>query len=225
MTFSLVGRCVHTGQLGVVVASSSPAVAARCAWGRAGVGVAATQNVTDPTLGPALLDRLAAGDSAEQALAAVTATAAHVEYRQLSVVDVAGRSAAFSGSQTLGVHATHIAADCAAAGNLLTDTRVPAAMAEAFLRDPGQSLGDRLVDALRAGRDAGGEEGPVRSAGMIVVDAVPWPVSDLRIDWTDGDPVEELRRLWRLWKPQAEAYVTRALDPSAAPRYGVLGDE
>ena len=225
MTFSLVGRCAHTGPLGAVVASSSPAVAARCAWGRAGVGAAATQNVTDPTLGPALLDRLSAGDSAEEALAAVTAGAAHVEYRQLSVVDTAGRSAAFSGSHTLGVHATHTAADCAAAGNLLADARVPAAMTEGFLRDPGQSLGDRLVDALRAGRDAGGEEGPVRSAGMIVVDAVPWPVSDLRVDWTDGDPVEELRGLWRLWRPQAEDYVTRGLDPSAAPRYGVLGDE
>ena len=225
MTFSLVGRCAHTGQLGAVVASSSPAVAARCAWGRAGVGAAATQNVTDPTLGPALLDRLSAGDSAEEALAAVTAGAAHVEYRQLSVVDTAGRSAAFSGSHTLGVHATHTAADCAAAGNLLADARVPAAMTEGFLRDPGQSLGDRLVAALRAGRDAGGEEGPVRSAGMIVVDAVPWPVSDLRVDWTDGDPVEELRGLWRLWRPQAEDYVTRELDPSAAPRYGVLGDE
>jgi len=225
VTFSLVGRCAHTGQLGAVVASSSPAVAARCAWGRAGVGAAATQNVTDPTLGPALLDRLAAGDSAEEALAAVTAGAAHVEFRQLSVVDAAGRSAAFSGSHTLGVHATHTAADCAAAGNLLADMRVPAAMADAFLRDPGQSLGDRLVAALRAGRDAGGEEGPVRSAGMIVVDAVPWPVSDLRVDWTDGDPVEELRGLWRLWRPQAEDYVMRALDPSAAPRYGVLGDE
>ena len=225
MTFSLVGRCARTGQLGAAVASSSPAVAARCAWGRARVGAAATQNVTDPALGPALLDRLAAGDSAEEALAAVTAGAAHVEFRQLSVVDAAGRSAAFSGSHTLGVHATRTAADCAAAGNLLADARVPAAMTEAFLLDPGQSLGDRLVAALRAGRDAGGEEGPVRSAGMIVVDAVPWPVSDLRVDWTDGDPVEELRGLWRLWRPQAEDYVTRALDPSAAPRYGVLGDE
>jgi uncharacterized Ntn-hydrolase superfamily protein len=155
----------------------------------------------------------------------VTSAAAHVEYRQLSVVDAASRSAAFSGAHTLGLHATHTASGCAAAGNLLADSGVPAAMADAFLREPELPLGDRLVDALRAGRDAGGEEGPVHSAGVIVVDAVSWPVTDLRVDWCDGDPIEELRGLWRLWRPQAEDYVTRALDPSAAPRYGVRGDE
>jgi uncharacterized Ntn-hydrolase superfamily protein len=211
--------------LGAVVSSSSPAVAARCAWARAGTGAACTQNVTHPTLGPALLDRLAGGDSADDALAAVTAGAAHVDFRQLSVVDTAGRSAVFSGAQTLGLHATRTAPGCAAAGNLLADAGVPAAMADAFLREPDSHLGDRLLAALCAGRDAGGEEGPVRSAGVLVVDAVPWPVTDLRVDWTDGDPVEELRRLWRLWRPQAEDYVTRALDPRSAPRYGVPGDE
>lgn len=225
MTFSLVGRCERTGMLGAVVSSSSPAVAARCAWVRAGIGAAGTQNVTDPTLGAALLDRLAAGAAAEEAMAEVTASASHVEYRQLTVVDAAGRSAAFSGAQTLGLHGTHTAPDCAAAGNLLADAGVPAAMAEAFAREPESHLGDRLLAALCAGRDAGGEEGPVRSAGVIVVDAVPWPVTDLRIDWTDEDPIEELRRLWRLWRPQAEDYVTRAVDPRSAPRYGVPGDE
>lgn len=225
MTFSLVGRCERTGMLGAVVSSSSPAVAARCAWARAGVGAAGTQNITDPTLGPALLDRVAAGATAEEALAAVIAAADHVEYRQLTVVDAEGRSAAFSGGQTLGLHATHTAYGCASAGNLLADADVPAAMADAFRRDPEAPLGDRLVDALRAGRDAGGEEGPVHSAGVIVVDTVSWPVTDLRVDWCDGDPIEELRGLWRLWRPQAEQYVTRALDPRAAPRYGVPGDE
>ncbi len=211
--------------LGAVVSSSSPAVGARCAWARAGVGAAGTQNVTDPTLGNALLDRVAAGDASEDALSAVIAAAAHAEYRQLTVVDVAGRSAAFSGAQTLGLHETHTARNSAAAGNLLADVGVPAAMADAFAAEPGLQLGDRLVAALRAGRDAGGEEGPVHSAGLLVVDAVPWPVTDLRVDWTDGDPIEELRRLWRLWRPQAEDYVTRALDPRSAPRYGVPGNE
>jgi uncharacterized Ntn-hydrolase superfamily protein len=172
-----------------------------------------------------LLDRLAAGATADEALAAVIAVADHVEYRQLTVVDAGGRSAAFSGAHTLGLHASRTARDCAAAGNLLADAGVPAAMVEAFQGDPEASVGDRLVDALRAGRDAGGEEGPVRSAGLIVVDAVPWPVTDLRVDWCDGDPIEELRALWRLWRPQADDYVTRAVDPRAAPRYGVPGDE
>ncbi len=225
MTFSLVGCCERTGMLGVVVSSSSPAVAARCAWARAGVGAAGTQNITDPLLGSRLLDRVAAGDSAEEAMAAVVAAAAHAEYRQLTVVDATGGSAAFSGSQTLGRHATQTAPGCAAAGNLLADVGVPAAMAEAFALEPESHLGDRLVAALRAGLAAGGEEGPVRSAGVIVVDAVTWPVTDLRVDWTDGDPVGELNVLWRLWRPQADDYVRRALDPGQAPRYGVPGDE
>jgi uncharacterized Ntn-hydrolase superfamily protein len=63
----------------------------------------------------------------------------------------------------------------------------------------------------------------VRSAGLLVVDEVAWPVTDLRVDWHD-DPVGELERLWQLWKPQAADYVTRALDPASAPAFGVPGD-
>lgn len=225
MTFSLVGRCGRTGMLGAIVTSSSPAVAARCAWARAAVGAVCTQNVTDPTLGTALLDLLETGVSPDDALADVIARAAHIEHRQLTAVDRNGRAAAFSGAHTLGRFATLVAGGCAAAGNLLADQGVPLAMTTAFASDPSHHLGDRLIAALRAGRDAGGEEGPVHSAGMLVVDAVAWPVSDLRVDWTDADPVEELALLWSLWRPQADAYVARALDPAAAPSYGVPGDE
>ena len=60
MTFSLVARCEDTGMFGVAVSSSSPAVAARCAYARAGVGGVASQNITDPTLGPRALDMMLA---------------------------------------------------------------------------------------------------------------------------------------------------------------------
>jgi uncharacterized Ntn-hydrolase superfamily protein len=225
VTLSLVGCCGRTGMLGAIVASSSPAVASRCAWARARVGAACTQNITDPSLGPALLDRIAAGAASADALAAVTAATPLAAYRQLTVVDAFGRSAAFSGDRTLGRHADVSAADCAAAGNLLADDAVPAAMAEAFAADPAADLGDRLVAALAAGRDAGGEEGPVHSAGMLVCDAVAWPVTDLRVDWTEADPVAELGGLWKRWQPLAADYVARALDPAGAPSYGVPGDE
>ncbi len=76
---------------------------------------------------------------------------------------------------------------------------------------------------MQAGLTAGGEAGPVRSAGLLLADKVPWPVADLRVDWHD-DPIGELARLWELWKPQLDAYVTRALDPDAAPSYGVPGE-
>jgi len=223
MTFSLVGRCARTGRLGLVVTSSSPAVAARCAWARARVGAVSTQNVTDPALGPRVLDRLALGRPAADALDEVMTTAPHAGYRQLAVVDAAGRTASFSGSGTLGRHSTSGGADCLAAGNLLASDQVTAAMAAAFGRRPQDDLAARLLGALRAGALAGGEEGPVRSAGLLVVDEVPWPVTDLRVDWHD-DPIGELARLWDVWRPQEAAYVQRALDPAAAPGYGVPGD-
>jgi uncharacterized Ntn-hydrolase superfamily protein len=78
---------------------------------------------------------------------------------------------------------------------------------------------------MRAGLDAGGEAGPIHSAGMRLVRDVPWPVADLRVDWTEGDPIGELAALWTLYAPQLDAYVTRALDPTRAPSYGVPGDE
>src|SRR5438445_9260884 len=105
MTFSIAARCASTGRFAVAVASSSPAVAARCAYARAGVGAVTTQNVTDPRLGPQGLDLMALGADAEAAIAALQRTAPHPDYRQLTVVDAEGRTAWFSGTRTLGVHA------------------------------------------------------------------------------------------------------------------------
>jgi uncharacterized Ntn-hydrolase superfamily protein len=79
--------------------------------------------------------------------------------------------------------------------------------------------------AMHAGLAAGGEAGPVHSAGMMLVDQVAWPVADLRCDWTEDCPIATLARIWEVYKPQLSAYVQRALDPSVAPSYGVPGDE
>ncbi|MGH3224356.1 MAG: DUF1028 domain-containing protein, partial [Streptosporangiaceae bacterium] len=105
------------------------------------------------------------------------------------------------------------AAGAAAAGNLLADSGVPAAMLAAFAARPGDGLGDRLIAALQAGLAAGGEVSPVRSAGLLIAESAPWPVTDLRVDWHD-DPVGQLAGLWQLWRPQADAYVVRALRPA-----------
>jgi uncharacterized Ntn-hydrolase superfamily protein len=219
VTFSLVGRD-DAGGFGAIVSSSSPAVAARCAYARAGVGAVCSQNVTDPRLGPKLLDALERGD---YPIASVRAEP-QLEFRQLTAVGATGDGVVWSGERALGRAATATGPGCAAAGNLLASDDVPAAMVDAFAAAEGP-LGARLVAALRAGRDAGGEEGDVHSAGLVVVGSVEWPIADLRVDWTEGDPVEELAALWALWEPQAADYVTRALDPSAAPSFGVPGDE
>lgn len=223
MTFSIAARCEQTSMFGIAIASSSPAVAARCAWVRADVGAACTQNITDPRLGSDLLNLMAAGATASEALATAVAAAEAIDFRQLTAIDAEGNTAAFSGANTLGTHATVEGTNAVAAGNLLRSADVPAAMIAAFAARPNDHLGDRLIAAMQGALAAGGEAGPVHSAGLLVVADVPWPIVDLRCDWSD-DPIGELSKLWRLWRPQIDDYVTRAINPLAAPGYGVPGD-
>src|SRR4029079_9363190 len=97
-------------------------------------------------------------------------------------------------------------------------------MLSAFVGSSG-GLGGRLLAAVRAGLDAGGEEVTMCSPGLLLVRYVSWPVANLRVDWSDADPIVELERLWTLYEPQLEAYVTRAIDPRTAPSFGVPGNE
>jgi uncharacterized Ntn-hydrolase superfamily protein len=224
VTFSLAARCARTGAFGVAVSSSSPAVAARCAYVRAGVGAACSQNVTDPRLGPAMLDLLAQGRPTEDTVAEI-AKRPQIEWRQLTLVGATGAPAAFTGGRALGHHGSTVGADCVAAGNLLATTDLLAAMVAAFEADPTAELAERLLAAMEAALAAGGEEGPVHSAGMLVATDVPWPVTDLRVDWTDDNPIAELRALWKRWEPQQAAYRARGVDPAASPSYGVPGDD
>ncbi len=224
MTFSIVARCARSGQFGVAISSSSPAVAARCAFARAGVGAVASQNVTNPALGPQTLDHLERGLGAAAAVAAALDRERFPDHRQLLAVDAEGGTAIHSGTKVLGIWASAAGRDCAAGGNLLADDGVPADMVAAFEATPG-ALGDRLVAALQAGLAAGGEAGPVHSAGLLVVDRQAWPYAELRADWQEpGCPIAAVARAWQVYAPQAAAYVTRALDPGAAPSYGVPGD-
>lgn len=223
MTFSIVARAGSPPLFGVAIASSSPAVAARCTHARAGVGAAASQNITDPALGGRLLDALAAGADARAALEQALAATPFAAFRQLLVIGATGPPEVHTGSEALGTVGEAIGADAAAAGNLLADDGVPAAMLAAFDAASGP-LGARLLDALRAGLARGGEAGPVHSAGLLVVRDLSWPLVDLRVDWTLGCPVAELAAIWAVYAPQMEAYVQRAVNPRGAPRFGVPGD-
>jgi uncharacterized Ntn-hydrolase superfamily protein len=236
---------------GVAIASSSPAVAARCAHARRGAGAVATQNITDPSLGPQILDGLEHGTGAREALEAALHSTPFGAYRQLIVVSREGAPVVHSGAKALGTVGTAVGVDSAAAGNLLARAEVPAAMVAAFEAlgrvsgavagaGPASGVGvgvaggasgvgvpvhfaARLLHALRAGVAAGGEAGPIHSAGLLVVRDVSWPIVDLRVDWADADPVGELTALWERYEPQVEDYVRRALDPAAAPSFGVPG--
>ena len=150
MTFSIAARCARPGMFGIAVSSSSPAVAARCAFARARTGAVATQNITDPALGPRALDLMAAGCSASEAIDEIVETANHIAYRQLTAIDQAGGTASFSGEKTLGLHAAASGENAIAAGNLLADKGVPAAMVADFHASSDRDLVDRLLSAMRA---------------------------------------------------------------------------
>lgn len=224
MTFSLVARCAQSGMFGVAISSSSPAVAARCAYAQAGVGAVASQNVTDPRLGPWALGLMQAGASPAEVRAIFRRRAQHMQYRQVLMVDAKGETCIHSGPNALGIWAEAQAENVAAGGNLLADAGVPQAMVAGFQAASGH-LGDRLLAAMQAGLAAGGEAGPVHSAGMLLVDQHSWPLADLRCDWTLDCPIAALQAAWQVYKPQINDYVARALNPAAAPSYGVPGDD
>ncbi|WP_426611234.1 DUF1028 domain-containing protein [Bradyrhizobium sp. McL0616] len=224
MTFSLTARCPDTGMFGMVISSSSPAVAARCVHLRATVGAVASQNITDPVLGQIGLDLLARGLSAAAVRDALVASTPFIAYRQLVVVDTQGRTTSYSGSNTLGIHATHCGEGAIAAGNMLANAQVPAAMVSDYQASAGKPFVERLLSALEAGLAQGGEAGPVHSAGLCVVRDVSWPIVDLRVDWSES-PIEALRELWAFYQPQVDAYIDRAKNPSVAPGFGVAGDD
>lgn len=223
MTFSIVARAPGADLFGMAIVSSSPAVGARCAHGRAGVGVVATQNITDPALAPRVLELLSGGLTARSAIQGALSGTSFGAYRQLLAIGRAGPPFIHTGAHALGVASEATGVDVATAGNLLAHAAVPAAMVSGFEAEGGH-LGDRLLQGLRAGLAAGGEAGPVHSAGLLIVRDVPWPIVDLRIDWSDDDPVAALCSLWRRYAPQIEDYVQRAIDPTRAASFAVPGD-
>jgi uncharacterized Ntn-hydrolase superfamily protein len=215
MTFTLVARCIRTGDFGVAVASASLAVGARCPHVRGVTGAVTTQSRTDPTLGPRVLDLLQAGQDAASALNLAVGMAAFPEWRQLAVVDRAGRVATHHGARCAGLCAEERGDGCVALGNLLASADVPPAMIAGFEAAPGQSLEHRLLAGLRAGLAAGGETRSLRSAALLVVAEDPFPRTDLRIDIHE-DPTGALHALHDQWWQEANTIRLWALNPSEA---------
>jgi len=224
MTFSIVARCAETGMFGVGITSSSIAVGARCPQVRHGIGAVSSQNVTNPKLGTAVLDAIAAGESAHDAIAIGVRAEAFPDYRQVLAIDGEGRTAIYSGAKALGVTSEAQGRDCVAAGNMLADATLAAAIITAFEGSVGKHLAERLLLALEAGLALGGEAGPLHSAAIKVHADQPFPLVDLRVDWADDAPIAKVRADWTLYQPQMAAYAQRAVNPVDAPSYGVPGD-
>ncbi len=221
MTFSVIATDGQ-GRFGAAVSSSSPAVAARCLHLRDGVGAVSSQNITDPRLGTQILDLIQGGASAQQALDAVLVGYLDAAFRQLTVLDAQGNRAIFHGEETLGVYSGAQGEHCVSAGNMLANAEVPQAIVQGFDDATGE-LEERLFAALQAGVAAGGEAGPVHSAGLSITSGHGWRDTDLRVDWHD-DPIAELQRVLQVWLPQRDDYVQRALEPAGSAGYGVPGD-
>jgi uncharacterized Ntn-hydrolase superfamily protein len=216
MTYSILGRCARTGQFGAAVTTSSIAVGSRVPHVAPGLGAVLTQHRTDPRLGPRGLELLRSGCSAEETLAALAASTPHHKWRQLAVLDAQGRSAHFHGAAVKpALNAVHVP-DCVALGNILANDRIPAAMAASFLDNADQPLAERLVRAMEAGEAAGGEGKPVISAALVVMEKEIFPLVDLRVDLAP-DAITALRTLWDAYAPSVREFVTRAVDPDAAP--------
>lgn len=193
-TFSIVALDRAAGQLGVAIASKLPCVGSFCPVVRPGVGAVVTQAWTNPALPYRIFERLAAGDDAEQALAVVMAAEVDAALRQVGVVDAAGRAAGFSGAGVEPAFGQRKGNGCLVLGNMLPDEAVLAAMDQSFAAAAGQPLADRLLVALEAGAERGGDVRGTRSAALKVVAGEVFPLVDLRADDHDR-PVAELRRL------------------------------
>ena len=201
MTFTIIARDPSSGDLGIAAQTRFFAVGRSVPWARPGIGGVATQALTEPALGPRVLDLLTSGLSAEEALEAVIAGDPRRQVRQLGVVDGTGRFAVHTGAQCIR-HAEHVVKrDHATLGNIGTEPGIPQAMSSAFIESHGP-LAWRMLAALQAGERTGGDLRGRQSASILIVSGdtldPPWSsLVDLRVD-DHPDPIGELARLLRL---------------------------
>ncbi|MDF1792360.1 MAG: DUF1028 domain-containing protein [Thalassobaculaceae bacterium] len=216
MTFSIAARDPETGAFGLAVTTSGLCVGSRCPHARAGIGAVMSQHRTDPRLGPLGLDLLARGLTAEETLAALVAGRNDAAWREIAVVDNAGRTAAFHGSEIYSLHGHATRDGAIAIGNILGDEAVPGAILDGFLGSAADPLEIRLVTALDAGLAAGGELGTLQTAALLIVRDDPFPWMDLRID-RSAEPLADLRALAEAYAPSAAGIRQVVVAPETVP--------
>lgn len=214
MTFSALGHCPRTGQIGVATTTSGFGVGARVPWARADIGAVATQHRTDPRLGPRGLALLASGCPAAETVAALAASTPDHKWRQLGIIDGQGRTAFFHGARVKPRSGAAQGPGVLALGNILANDAVLPAILAGFAANPEAPLAERLIAGLEAGETAGGEHGAIASAALLVVEREDFPLVDIRVD-RDPAPLAALRALWAEYAPQSDDYLRRALDPDS----------
>jgi uncharacterized Ntn-hydrolase superfamily protein len=217
MTFSVAGLCPRTGEIGLALTTSSMAAGARAMFLAPGHGAVFAQARSDPALGALGRARLEAGRSADGTLADLLAATPYAAWRQLGVLDAKGGAAHHTGEHCVTAKGALTAPGALALGNGLANDEVVPAILRGFGANPDLPLVERLIAALDAGLDAGGEPYPLRSAAVQVSrPGIPFPVIDLRVDLADR-PLADLRRYWANYAPLLEGYLARATDPANAP--------
>lgn len=218
MTFSIVAWDEATGQTGVAVSTKFLAVGSLCPFAKAGVGAVATQAFVNPTFGPRGLRLLEEGIAPEDVVALLLKSDEGREHRQLHLVDRCGRTAAFTGSETVEWAGHKTFPYFSVAGNMLSNAQVIEAMAEAYQTNMDQPFAERLIRALEAGQLAGGDKRGRQSAALYIMSTEVYPKLDLRVD-DHPDPVAELRRLYE--EAKKEFIPFQQFLPTAAQPAGV----
>jgi uncharacterized Ntn-hydrolase superfamily protein len=206
-TFSIVGRCTRSGELGAAVASAVPAVGAICLYLLPGIGAVSTQSWTNPYLATTVLDLLQTGMPADAALAAVLRDDPAATLRQVGVVGLESRPTAWTGADCTAWCGQLTGADYAAQGNMLTGSEVITGMGNAFEQSAGEPLDERLMRALEAGQAAGGDKRGRQSAALKVMGEEVYGRVDLRVD-EHTDPIGELRRILGIARYQLAPFIS-----------------
>lgn len=203
-TYSILARDTVTGEMGVAVQSHWFSVGSIVSWGEAGVGVVATQSFVNPSYRPRGLALLKQGKSPEEVVNILTASDSARDMRQLAVLDVKGRSAAFTGSRCIPFAGHHSGANYSVQANLMLNEKVWPAMEQAFKKTKGP-LAERMIAALEAGQAEGGDIRGMQSASILIVKGAAtgnvWEdrVMDLRVE-DHQQPVRELKRLVKVFR-------------------------
>ena len=230
MTFTIIGRCQRTGRLGIGIATYSLAVGSYCPHVKHDVAALSNQAFVNPPLGPIAMDLLEEGMAPEDVLEDLKARDPLLDYRQIGIVSRFGATACWSGDNCRPYVGHEIGNGYVAMGNALAGRQVVEAIGTTFRDSTDDDLDERLMKALEAGRDAGGqatadgEHMAERSAALYVAQPDMAEIIDLRVDVHDT-AVEELRRAFDAYKPYVAHYLWRSLDPATLPPQDVWAAE
>lgn len=208
-TFSITARCKETGMFGVAVCTARPCVGSLVPHIKPGIGAIATQAQVNPYFGIDGIKYLEQGMSADEVLQSLQNDDADYHRRQVAIVDAKGNVSAFTGDETVPWAGHYVGDQFAVAGNMLVGEDTIKAMAESFEAAAGEFLPKRLLHALIAGQNAGGDKRGKQSAAIYVVHKEEYALADIRVD-EHADPTTELKRVYEVWEEQLLPYLEAA---------------